>query len=214
MLYFSYNDFMDCTENGEIDKVKKVEENIEIYEVKNKRESTNKIIKILKQKIELEEFLKEFFYNLEEEDIENISYCENIKIEKNKNSKNNIICKIDNKEIYIFIKVIKEVDNNISYKMLESSLEIIKEWKTEEIESRRYPIVIPIVIYIGQEDWKRNNKNRMDEKINYITFEEYKINFSYNMININDLKIEELEKMKSNVAKELLDIKNKYLQIN
>ena len=83
MLYFSYNDFMDGTENGEIDKVKRVEENIEIYKLKNKKEGTNKITKILKQKIELREFLKEFFCNLEEEDIENISYCENIKIEKN-----------------------------------------------------------------------------------------------------------------------------------
>lgn len=214
MLYFSYNDFMDCTENGEIDKVKRVEENIEIYKLKNKKEGTNKITEILKQKIELREFLKEFFCNLEEEDIENISYCENIKIEKNKNSKNNIICKINNKEIYIFIKVIKEVDNNISYKMLESSLEIIKKWKTEEIESRRYPIVIPIVIYIGEEDWKKNNVNGIGKKINYITFEQYKINFSYNMININDLKIQELKKMKSEVAKELLYMKNKYLQIN
>ena len=43
MLYFSYNDFMDCTENGEIDKVKRVEENIEIYKLKNKKEGTNKI---------------------------------------------------------------------------------------------------------------------------------------------------------------------------
>ena len=43
MLYFSYNDFMDCTENGEIDKVKKVEENVESYDVRNKKESANKI---------------------------------------------------------------------------------------------------------------------------------------------------------------------------
>ena len=201
MLYFSYNDFMDCTENGEIDKVKKVEENVERYEVRNKKESANKITEILKQKIELKEFLKEFFYNLEEEDIENISYCKNIKIERKKNSNNNIICKINNKEIYIFIKVIKEVDNNISYKMLESSLE-------------RYPIVIPIVIYIGRENWKRDNINRMNEKINYILFKENRINFSYNLISINNLKTQELEKMKSNIANELLNIKNKYLQIN
>ena len=214
MLYFSYNDFMDCTENGEIDKVKKVEENVERYEVRNKKESANKITEILKQKIELKEFLKEFFYNLEEEDIENISYCKNIKIERKKNSNNNIICKINNKEIYIFIKVIKEVDNNISYKMLESSLEIIKEWRTSEIENKRYPIVIPIVIYIGRENWKRDNINRMNEKINYILFKENRINFSYNLISINNLKTKELEKMKSNIANELLNIKNKYLQIN
>ena len=98
--------------------------------------------------------------------------------------------------------------------MFESSLEIIKQWNNAETENKRYPIVIPIVIYIGQENWKRNNINTIKKKINYTIFEEYKINFSYNMINVNDLKIQELKEMKSEVSKELLCIKNKYLQIN
>ena len=35
MRYFSYNDYMDCTENGEIKELEKVEEKIARYELKN-----------------------------------------------------------------------------------------------------------------------------------------------------------------------------------
>ena len=50
MKYFSYNDYMDYTENGEINEVKRVEENIAKYELKNgaktKYNSKNRIIKM------------------------------------------------------------------------------------------------------------------------------------------------------------------------
>ena len=36
----------------------------------------------------------------------------------------------------------------------------------------------------------------------------------HSMIKINELNLEELQNMKSSVAKEFIEIKNKYLQIN
>ena len=52
MKYFSYNDYMDCTQNGEIDKIVNVQEKIEKYELKNADEMAynikNKLIEILK----------------------------------------------------------------------------------------------------------------------------------------------------------------------
>ena len=61
MIYFSYNDYMDYTENGEINEVKRVEENIAKYELKNgaktKYNSENKIIKMLKNKFYLKKFI-------------------------------------------------------------------------------------------------------------------------------------------------------------
>lgn len=186
MIYFSYNDFMDCTENGEIYKITKVEEKIAKYEIKNgskvQREK-NQIIENLKEKTQLIYFLREIFNYNELENLENIIYCNNIKSISDKEIKNNITCKIKNKEIYIFIKVIEEIDNNIAYKMFENSLNIIKKWDNEEkVEKKRYPIVIPIAIYVGKETW--NNKNMENNKIKYITYEDNRINFSYNIINI------------------------------
>ena len=192
MLYFSYNDFIDCTENGEIDKIIKVEEKIAKYEIRNGpkvQKNKNRIIEILKEKEQLRNFLKEIFNFNELGDIGNIIYCNNIKSVSDKEINNNITCKVKDKGIYIFIKVIENVDNNISYKMFENSLNIIKKWNDEEkAENKRYPIVVPIVIYTGKEMWK-NKDYRKKNKINYITCEDNRINFSYNMINIDDFEI-------------------------
>lgn len=210
MRYFSYNDYMDCTENGEINEIIKVEENIAKYELKNGAKTAyntkNKIIKILKNKICLKQFMEEFFNLSEIGDIKNIVYCNDVKTITDKQN-NNIICKIENKEIFILIKVIDNIDLNITYKMFENSINIIKKWNEEEkIKNKRYPIVIPIVIYIGKE---KCNLDYCDiyNKINYMQCEKNRINFSYNIIDINTLEINKLQDMKSYVAKEFINIK-------
>lgn len=210
MRYFSYNDYMDCTENGEINEIKRVEEKIAKYEFKNGTKTTynikNKIIETLKNKNCLKMFMEEFFYFSEIDEIENIVYCNDVKTITDKQN-NNIICKIEDKEMFILIKVIDKIDSNITYKMFENSINIIKRWNEEEkIESKRFPIVIPIVIYIGKQKWKPNYCNNYG-KINYTTCEKNRINFSYNIIEINNLEINKLQKMKSNIAQELINIK-------
>ena len=210
MRYFSYNDYMDCTENGEINEIKKVEEKIAKYEFKNGTKTTynikNKIIETLKNKNCLKMFMEEFFYFSEIDEIENIVYCNDVKTITDKQN-NNIICKIEDKEMFILIKVIDKIDSNITYKMFENSINIIKRWNEEEkIESKRFPIVIPIVIYIGKQKWKPNYCNNYG-KINYTTCEKNRINFSYNIIEINNLEINKLQKMKSNIAQEFINIK-------
>ncbi len=220
MIYFSYNDYIDCTENVEIDKIKKVEEKIAKYEVRNgkRREQINKnrIIDILRKKVQLKIFLREFLNFNEITDTRTINYCDNIKVITDKEINNNLVLKIKDKEIFIFIKVIENIDTNIAYKVFEHSLNIIKKSQEDKKENKRYPIVIPIVIYTGRKTWKTKN-SKLYGKVNYITYDNNKINFSYNMINIRDLKTEDLKEMESMVAKEILNkriTKNKYLQIN
>lgn len=210
MRYFSYNDYMDCTENGEINEVKKVEEKIAKYELKNGTKTAyntkNEIIKILKNKIYLKQFMEEFFNLSEIGEIENIVYCNEVKnITDRKN--NNIICKIEDKEIFILIKVIDNIDSNITYKMFENSINIIKRWNEEEkMKHKRYPIVIPIVIYLGKQKWNLDCCN-IYSKINYIQCEKNRINFSYNIIEVNSLEISKLQNMKSKIAEEFVNIK-------
>lgn len=210
MRYFSYNDYMDYTENREINEIKKVEEKIEKYELKNGEKAEyntkNKVIKMLKNKICLKKFMEDFFNLSEIGDIENIVYCDNIKSITDKQN-NNIICKIQDREIFILIKVISNIDANITYKMFENSLNIIKKWNEEEkIENKRYPIVIPIVIYLGKQKW---NINYCDiySKINYIKCEKNRINFSYNIIDVNNIEITKLQNMRSYIAQEFINIK-------
>lgn len=210
MRYFSYNDYMDYTENGEINEIIKVEEKIAKYELKNGEKTAyntkNKIIKILKNKICLKQFMEEFFNLSEIGEIENIVYCNDIKTITDKQN-NNIICKIENKEIFILIKVIDNIDTNITYKMFENSINIIKRWNEEEkMENKRYPIVIPIVIYIGKQKWKHDCCD-IYSRVNYTQCERNRINFSYNIIDVNNLEINKLQNMKSYIAKEFLNIK-------
>ncbi len=217
MIYFSYNDFIDYMENGEINQIRKVEEKIAKYEVKNGEKTVyntkNKIIKLLKNKNYLKKFMEEFFNLSEIGNIKDVVYydeLENITDKKN----NNIVCKIENKEIFILIKVINNIDTNITYKMFENSINIIKRWDKEEKEiNKRYPIVIPIVIYTGKQEWN-TNYYKINSKVNYIKCSKNRINFSYNTISVNNLEIDELQNMKSNIAKEFINIRNKYLQIN
>lgn len=210
MHYFSYNDYMDCTENGEIKELEKVEERIARYELKNGNKTQyskkNNILEMLKNKICFKKFMEEFFNLSEIGNIEDISYCNDIKSITDKQN-NNIICKITNKEIFILTKVISEIDSNITYKMFENSINIIKRWNEEEkMENKRYPIVIPIVIYIGKQKWKHDYSN-IYRKINYTQCEKNRINFSYNIIDVNDLELSKLQCMKSYIAKEFINIK-------
>lgn len=206
MLYFSYNDFMDFSDNRKLN----VEENVYEYKIHNKKredilnKEVKKLQELLKNKNELIIFLKDFFGFDEIKDSNKIKYCENSHFRLRKN---NILYKILKKEIFIFIKIIDKKDNNISYKIYEHSSEIIKIWnKDKNKQSKRYPIVIPILIYIGKYDWK-NNYTTNNKCIKYVLYENSKIKFSYNIINIKDLDDKNLNKMKSKVAKEILKIK-------
>lgn len=210
MNYFSYNDYIDYTENGEINEIGRVEEDIAEYKIKNVEEikdsSKNKIISMLRNKTFLKKFMEEFFNLSEIGDIKDIFYynCKKNLLDK---KGYNIICKIEKKEIFILIKVIDKIDSNITYKMFENSINLMRMWnRREKRENKRYPIIIPIVIYLGKTKWNIKCNNIFD-KINYTQCKENMINFSYNIIDINTLEIHNLSRMDSSIAKELINAK-------
>lgn len=212
MIYFSYNDFMDCEQNGENNELRKIGEEIVRYEVKNsdKNEYKNEtpIIEIIKVKKELRNFLKEFLNFNEFIESYDINYCNKIKSKTDKNTNNIIVAKIQDKEIFIVIKEIEKIDANIAYKMFEHSTNLIKQWNQDkELPKMRNPIVIPIVIYTGKQKWEIV-KSKKYGKINYIEYSDSKIKFSYNMLNINEISNSYLEISTSKVAKKILELKN------
>mgnify|MGYP002617250449 CR=1 FL=1 len=52
------------------------------------------------------------------------------------------------------------------------------------------------------------NLNKINSKVNYIKCSKNSINFSYNTISVNNLEIDELQNMKSNIAKEFRNVFN------
>ena len=210
MVYFSFNDFVDCEQSGEIYKVKKIGEEIVKYEQVNgkiKKESIEtSIIDIIKNKTELKKFLNDFFEMEQVMGLNDIVYCNKIKTKIDISNENIVICKIKNKEIFIIIKEISEIDTNIAYKMFEHSINIIDRWnKEKETQNIRNPIVIPIVIYTGKKVWKNFN-SQIKGKIKYVRFKNNRINFSYNVLNVNEISKEELKNMESEVARKIKKI--------
>lgn len=201
MKYFSYNDFMDYKENKKINKIKYIQENEEKYNTKNGTiKNKHEIINILSEKGEMKTFLKEFL-NLYE--ITKINHYENV----NLNKEQNIVYKSQDKQLYIFVKVLDEIDNNISYKMFEEALEIIKNWdEKEKNKNLRYPIVIPIVVYTGKIKWKIFEE-KQNNKVNYITYKENSIDFSYNIIKINELNINDIKNKNCKIVREIINTK-------
>ena len=210
MVYFSFNDFVDCEQSGEIYKVKKIGEEIVKYEQVNgkiKKESIEtSIIDIIKNKTELKKFLIDFFEMEQVMGLNYIVYCNKIKTKIDISNENIVICKIKNKEIFIIIKEISEIDTNIAYKMFEHSINIIDRWnKEKETQNTRNPIVIPIVIYTGKKVLKNFN-SQIKGKIKYVRFKNNRINFSYNVLNVNEISKEELKNMESEVARKIKKI--------
>lgn len=175
MNYFSYNDYIDCTQNGKMDNIIKVAEKTEQYIVKN-QSNTNfktKDIENLKNKERIIKFLNKSFNLTEKFKSESLKLYKNSEIEKD----NVILYKIIGKEIFIFIKVVDKRDYNISYKILNYSIKIIKKWERKKNkENLRYPIVIPIIIYTGDKEWKTRNNN-----FKYIAYGKNRINLYYNI---------------------------------
>ena len=224
MVIFTYNDYLDCTTNYKIkklietknkiiknenlykkEKIKKEEikekSEIEKEEIKNKTEiKINKIIeKLINEKEEIIDLINDYF-KIEEKTISNTNLENIIKIE-NIDSK---IYKIKKQEIFFIIKLQKNYNYNMPYIILNECMEFMNNFKKENLNSKKPPIIIPIVIYIGKE--KINIKK--SAKLRYTSFEENKINLSYNLINLSENKNIDLIKNKSKISKLIL-LKNK-----
>ena len=74
------------------------------------------------------------------------------------------------------------------YRMLNYILDIMREWSRNQKIGRNtsYPIVVPIVIYTGNQKW-RIPKNFREKQIGNYVFERYKIDLEYNFIDINKI---------------------------
>ena len=149
----------------------------------------------LKNKMDFIEFIEQFVSKeLAKELIEN-----NIEIYDRKfitNSfteiESDIIYKVKNKALYIIIENQSTIDKNMSYRMLEYTSEIIKEYmQITKKESEKYPKIIPIVISTSNRKWNAKLKySEKEEKIKGLN-KSY-IDLEYILVDINQYTKEEL----------------------
>lgn len=123
---------------------------------------------LLSNKKEVCSFLKEYL-NLSIEEQSLIPYKTTFITNDFKNRESDIIYKIKDKKVFILIEHQTKIDYSMSYRILNYSLEIIRNFiRSEKIQNKNYeyPQIIPIVIYTGNNKWNAKRKFSLLQKMN------------------------------------------------
>lgn len=209
MQIFTYNDYLDYISNK---KIKKLIQN------QNKKVNTKESIEKSKQEAKEKDMTEKIKENLDKnieellEDEQEVSkiindyfkiqICdinsENLEKKQFKENKKSKIFKVKEKDIYFIIKLEKTPNYNIPYIIFNECIELIK--KLEEDYKEKKPVIIPIIIYIGNEKWNIQHNNR----IRYTSFEENNMELGYNILDFNLYKTKEIKSKKSKINKYIL----------
>ncbi len=192
MKTFTYSQYIKCIHTLRLNAVLQLAEESEEYhlEEENKIYSHDKLIKnILKDKEEASKFIN-YFLNPKKQVKENelIGYTNSYITKKYRSKEADLVYKLRNQEIFFLIEHQSTIDNTMPFRMLNYCIDIIQEWSRNKKIGKNvgYPIIVPIVIYTGDQKWKIP-KNFEQKQISDYVFERYKIDLEYNLVDINKL---------------------------
>lgn len=201
MKVFTYNDYIKCIHTLRLNAVfqlaeESTEYNLETGKPKKKINNVHdKIIKkILKDKKEVANIINDFVGTKEKIEGENlVKYTNGFITRKYKSREADIVYKLKDKDIFFLIEHQSLIDNNMAYRMLNYCVDIIYDWNTSVKIKKgiQYPIVVPVVIYTGTDKWNITNDFSKMQVSDYI-FQNYKIDFKYNLIEINKISFKTL----------------------
>ena len=179
----------------------KVMEEGETYQVRNQKH--DKIFKeILDNKKEGVKLLNKYLdLKIEEKDIE--KYTRKFVLPELENRESDVIYKLKNEQIFFLIEHQTKVDYSMPFRMLEYIVEIMRSAVSREKiqnKSEKLPIVVPIVIYTGKENWKV--PRLLQERQAY--YGKTNLEFKYNLVDGSKISKEELMKENSILSKAIL----------
>ncbi len=221
---FTYWDYLKCIgkydelsiEDGQIvytdfaEKTLSVCEEVEEYKIDNDiRKSDKKHDKIFKtifqSKKEMANFLNHFLelnINSNELELQNPNF-----ITKNyKYNQADILYKLKDREIYYLIEQQTCVDYSMSYRILNYCVETIRLATEDKIINNKYykfPKVIPIVLYIGNNKWTAST-SFADCEVNYPELNFNSLDTKFKLIDINNFEINDLLKLRTMVANTMI----------
>lgn len=179
LFIFTYNDYLDCVENSKIQKelcFENKRNTIHNQRMQSKEENKS-VEQVIKNEGEVANFINKYF-NISNWKISRETIKKKCYLEKTKTA----IYQYKFKEIYFFIKLQYEPNYNIAYTILNECSNFISKWKEKYPYHRKPPILVPIVIYIGKQQWNiKQNRN-----IRCTTFEKNCINLFYNWIDLRN----------------------------
>ena len=159
------------------------------------------IKKILEEKEEVARFLKQYI-KIDEEAETLEEYKNEFITNLFRKSISDIVYKIKNKEVFYIIEHQSKVDKKMPYRMLKYSDALIGSVQVNN-QSIENPIVVPIVIYTGDQKWNVETsfaKTQLTEE----KYKEYKIDLRYRLIDINKISREELMTEETRLSKMML----------
>lgn len=192
MKIFTYKDYIKCIHTLRLNAVLQLAEEGTKYKIqqnKMKNKHDKLVENILKNEVEMSKFINDFIEpNQKVESQHLIKYTNSYITKKYKTKEVDLVYKLKSKEVFFLIEHQSTIDNTMPYRILNYCIDIMQEWnKTNKIRKEtRYPIVVPIIIYTGDEKWKKPKIFR-EKQIGDYVFENYKIDLEYNLIEINKM---------------------------
>ncbi len=150
--------------------------------------------------IEFSAFLKSFL-NFEIEPSSLVPYNSDYITEDYKNRRSDVVYKVKNEPIYIFLEHQSSIDYSISYRIWEYYNLLLKSAvDVRKIKEKNYklPVIIPILLYTGNKKW--NLKPNLQSKQYDNPYRKDILDFKYDYINIFDYSTTELLNMNSMVS--------------
>ena len=172
-------------EDEQLEKKSIIRQKINAKKINNEHDKIFRTV--LDKKADVAKFLNKFLkLNIDADELEkyNSSYID----KKFKNKEADIVYKLKDQNIFILIEHQTKIDDDMSYRLLDYSNEIMRS-ALEDKKYKNRPFVIPIVLYTGKRKW--NIDKDAKEKKNL--YKEIKlIDGAFNLIDINDFSEEEL----------------------
>ncbi len=181
MKSFSYSDYVKCIHMMRLNAIMRLAEEEQKYKFTNISSNYNEKVKInLKNKKEVLNLINKYLSPVEKIQESEINLC--TKPYKNKryqDDKIEAVFKWNKKQIYFLIYFQENANDNLSYTILNYCIDFMQDWLKNNKETKKmYPILIPIIIYTGNEKWKEKQVQ---------AYTDNKIEPFYNLIEINKI---------------------------
>lgn len=126
-----------------------------------------------------------------------------------RNQEADVVYKIKDKNIFILIEHQTKIDYSMPYRILQYEIAIIKsalDVKKLKNKSYKVPLVIPIVLYIGKQNWNANKY--LEESQEILVGVKSSLSY-YNIVDVNDFTEKELLEDDTLISKMMLIEKTK-----
>ena len=157
---------------------------------------------VLSNKEEMAFFLKEFVgIEVDTKDLQ--EYKNEFVTKQYRKKQSDIIYKNTEKEIYYMLEHQSSRDREMPYRIAEYCLELIEN-AVKNSKSQIYPTIVPIVLYTGKGKWNVETNFAERQKFSAGSYEKYKIDIKYIVVDINIIEDMELLEKQDYLANVML----------